>query len=305
MTTNTKYKDSVFSFLFSDPALLRELYCALEGVDLPPGLPVSINTLRNILFLGPVNDISFEIGDKLVVLIEHQSTINPNMALRLLLYIAKMCEKKVKDRNLYGSKLVQVPRPEFWVLYNGTAPYPEEETLRLSDAFEKVTALGLPEKTALELEVRVVNINGGRNGAAVQRSKTLAQYSAFIDRVRTFTEELGDREEGMKAAIRYCREHDILKAFLETHAGEVLNMLLEEYTVEDAMALMRKESLEEGRMEGREEGRAEGREEGREEGRMEGREEAVANLLAYGMTPEQISRALKLPLEDVLPYQAR
>jgi predicted transposase YdaD len=55
--------------------------------------------------------------------------------------------------------------------------------------------------------------------------------------------------------------------------------------VEDAIALMRKESLEEGR--------------------EEGLEEAVANLLAYGMTPEQISQALKLPLEDVLPYQAR
>ncbi|MDR0585613.1 MAG: Rpn family recombination-promoting nuclease/putative transposase, partial [Treponema sp.] len=225
MDVKTTYKDSVFSFLFSDPALLRELYCAIEGTDLPPDVPVSINTLRNVLFLGPVNDISFEIGDKLVVLIEHQSTINPNMAIRLLLYIAKIYEKMLKDRNLYGSRPVKLPRPEFWVLYNGIAPCPEKQTLRLSDAFETVKPLGIPEKTALELEVRVLNINEGRNGDIVRRSKTLAQYSAFVDKVRNFTKEQGDREEAMKTAIRYCRDHDILKEFLENHAPEVLNML--------------------------------------------------------------------------------
>ena len=33
MNANRKYKDSVFTSLFSDPASLRELYCALRGVD--------------------------------------------------------------------------------------------------------------------------------------------------------------------------------------------------------------------------------------------------------------------------------
>jgi len=46
MNVNARYKDSVFSLLFSDPDLLRELYCALEDVSLPPDVPVTINTLR-------------------------------------------------------------------------------------------------------------------------------------------------------------------------------------------------------------------------------------------------------------------
>ena len=58
MNTNTKYKDSVFSFLFSDPHILRELYCALEGVNLPEDLQVTINTLENVLFMELINDIS-------------------------------------------------------------------------------------------------------------------------------------------------------------------------------------------------------------------------------------------------------
>jgi hypothetical protein len=84
-------------------------------VELPPDVPVIISTLQNLLFLGPINDISSEIGDKLVVLIERQNTINPNMALRLLLYIAKMYEKTIKVRTVYGLKLIKLSRPEFWV----------------------------------------------------------------------------------------------------------------------------------------------------------------------------------------------
>ena len=76
MTINTKYKSSVFSLLFSDPDTLRELYCALEGIALPDDMPVTINTLNDALFMDRVNDISFEIGGKLVVLLEHQSTVN-------------------------------------------------------------------------------------------------------------------------------------------------------------------------------------------------------------------------------------
>jgi DNA-binding NarL/FixJ family response regulator len=33
--------------------------------------------------------------------------------------------------------------------------------------------------------------------------------------------------------------------------------------------------------------------------REEGREEAVKNLLEFGMNPEQIARALKLPMDTV------
>ena len=62
MGANIKYKDSLFSFLFSNPDTLRELYCALENVTLPEGTPVTINTLNEVLFIEHINDISFEIG---------------------------------------------------------------------------------------------------------------------------------------------------------------------------------------------------------------------------------------------------
>jgi hypothetical protein len=301
MGANTKYKDSVFSFLFSDPDLLRELYCALEGVTLPADVPVTINTLRDVLFLDMINDISFEIGGKLVILIEHQSTINPNMALRLLMYIARVYEKIIGDRNIYGSRLIPIPRPEFFVLYNGTAPYPEECVLKLSDSFEKAGILGLPEKenAALELVVKVVNINQGKNESIVRRCKTLAQYSAFVGKVRAFEKESGDRTEAMKKAVRYCHDNDILKEFLERNGTEVMNMLLTEWNMDDALAVRFEEGMEEGMEKGMEKGREEGREEGMEKGMEKGREEVAQNALASGLSPELIRTITGLDLETI------
>ncbi|MDR2509126.1 MAG: Rpn family recombination-promoting nuclease/putative transposase, partial [Spirochaetaceae bacterium] len=105
MGVNNKYKASVFSSLLSDDATLREFYGAFTGVALPPDMPIEINTLSNVLYMGQINDVSFTVGDRLVIVIEHQSTINPNMPLRLLIYVAHIYQQIVDRRNLYKSKL--------------------------------------------------------------------------------------------------------------------------------------------------------------------------------------------------------
>ena len=228
MKINRNFKDSVFTKLFSDPDLLRDLYCALGGSPLPADIPVSINTLDNVLYMDLFNDISFEIGGKLVVLIEHQSTINPNMALRMFFYISKVLEKTIKRKGLYTGKPLSIPWPEFYVLYNGRKPYPDETILKLSELFKKPEELGIPEKNTplLELEVKVLNINEGKNEDIVKRCRKLSEYSAFIARVYEYLEETNDIEKAIEEAIKYCQKHDILKEFLEIHGSEVLNMLL-------------------------------------------------------------------------------
>jgi hypothetical protein len=190
MGSNRQYKDSVFSFLFSDPAALRELYGAIAGIALPPDLPLTVNTLEGVLYKTLLNDISFAIGDRVVVLIEHQSAVNPNMAVRLLLYIARVYEKLTAGRNLYGRKRLSIPRPEFIVLYNGADPYPDKTVLKLSDAFEGHVLPGMGGDPELELAVKVYNINQGRNEAILRRCGTLEGYSDFIAKVREYEGEL-------------------------------------------------------------------------------------------------------------------
>jgi hypothetical protein len=221
MGVNSRYKDSLFSWLFSDPDTLRELYGAIEGIPLDPALPVTINTLEGVLFMERMNDISFEIAGKLVVLIEHQSTINPNMALRVLMYAGRIYEKITGSENIYSGKKLPIPRPEFIVLYNGADPYPDESTLRLSDSFEVATALGLAKDgpPPLELTVKVYNINRGRNEAIVRGCRRLNGYSVFVAKVRECEKAAPDREAAMKTAVRYCIDHDILKEVLEANAS--------------------------------------------------------------------------------------
>jgi len=285
MKTNNKFKNSVFTLLFSDPSLLRELYCALEDVNLPPDATVSINTLEDVLFMDLINDISFEIGGKLIVLIEHQSTINRNMALRLLMYIARVYEKIIEGRNVYSSKRLSIPRPEFFVLYNGTDPFPDEQTIRLSDAFKNPCSPGLPEKDfpALELVVKVININEGRNKGIAERCKKLSEYSAFIAKARAFEKELSSRKKAIKETVKYCQKHDILKEFLELHAAEVLGMLMTEFNLEDAIAVAREEAWEDGQ--------------------RENTLEIARNALAEGLTSEFVQKITGLDLEEIEKLQ--
>jgi hypothetical protein len=96
MAVNRKYKSTVFSLLFSEPAILGELYGALEGVPPVPESAIEINTLEEVLIWGRLNDLSFTAGNKLMILIEQQSTINPNMPLRLFLYCAGRADGSTK-----------------------------------------------------------------------------------------------------------------------------------------------------------------------------------------------------------------
>jgi hypothetical protein len=299
MGANTKYKDSLFSFLFSDPGVLRELYCALEGVTLPEDIPITINTLRDILFIDKVNDISFEIGGQLVVLIEHQSTINPNMALRLLGYIARVYEKILGgDKSIYGTKPVTIPRPEFFVLYNGVKPYPEETILRLSDLYESISPLGLPEGSpALELVVKVINIKLGKNEGIVKKSETLSGYSAFVGKVQDNEKEGMERGEAIEAAIEYCIEQGILKEFFEKNRGEVMSILFSDWNMEDAQAMWYEEGMEKGMEKGLEKGLEKGMEKGRQEGMEKGREDTARKALAKGLPIEVVQEITGLDFE--------
>ena len=121
-------------------------------------------------------------------------------------------EKKIASRTLFSKKPAKIPWPEFYVLYNGIEPFPDETVLRLSDLFEKPQSLGLPEEAypLLELEVKVININEGRNELIANRCKMLSEYSAFVSKVRNYLSEKISLEEAVKESLKYCRKHDIL-----------------------------------------------------------------------------------------------
>jgi hypothetical protein len=260
---NTKYKNSVFTALFNDEDKLRELYAALEGIEYDPNLRITINTLEDVLYMDRINDLSFTVGDKMVFVIEHQSTLNQNMPLRILSYIARVYEKIIPRRALYKTALIRIPKPEFIVVYNGLEEAPEKWEMRLSDAF---IGLEADEKTALDLTVTAYNINYGQNEELLQNSEYLSGYAQFIAKVRE-NEAAMPLEKAVPEAIRYCIKKGILSSFLEEHSSEVQNMIYGDWDLDEAKEFWR------------------------EEGETIGANK-VLELMEQGYTPEQIKAKL-------------
>ena len=290
---NEKYKDTFFSYLFGNEAAARQLCAALSGEPLPADAVIEINTLVKIFFMGLLNDLSFLVNGRLMVLIEHQSTVNLSMPLRLLRYVVLLYNKLVDKKAYYRRGAVTIPAPVFIVLYNGPDPYPDYAELRLSDLFAKAPELLPWEKTfpALELKVQVYNINEGRNPEIMAKSELLRGYSIVVGKIREYKKTL-PLKDAIEAAIKYCMENDILKDVLKTQSVEVKNMLLTEWNQEEAMNEMRAEAFEEGIEIGEARGRS--------EGRSEAMENAARNALAQGFTADMASKITGLDIETVL-----
>jgi len=246
ISANEKHKDTVFKKLFGETDKLIPLYNALSGSNYPLDTHIEITTLENILFKGRYNDLSFIVDDKLVVLIEHQSTINPNMPLRLLIYLARVYDSYIQRiKKVYSTELVKIPRPEFIVLYNGVHDYPDESEMKLSDAFEKLPK-GITQSGSLELKTRVLNINKGHNKNVVSKDRVLEEYSEFIDVIRKNQAAGMNMDEAIKAAVKDCVEKKILAEFLEKHGSEVISMLYAEWNLDEYVAVQRREAEEKG-----------------------------------------------------------
>ena len=238
-TANRKYKDSVFVDLFSEDEKAKEnflsLYNALHHTNLPLSCPVENIRLDNIMYMNIINDVSCLVDDKIIILAEHQSTINENMPIRFLQYIARLYEKLQAPADRYLRKLSKIPTPEFYVFYNGREDYPETTILKLSDAF-----ITKPEQVPLELTVQVLNINNDKGGKILKTCKTLDEYSLFVEEVRIQTQL--DPENGFTNAVKICIEKGILREYLQRKSREVVNMLIAEYDYDTDIAVQREEA---------------------------------------------------------------
>ena len=244
---NRRYKDSVFVDFFSEDRTAKAnflaLYNALHGTDYQSTAILKNIRLKQVLYMSFANDVSYLVDNKIIVLAEHQSTINPNMPIRCLEYIARLYEQFYKSKEKYSRKQLAIPTPEFYVFYNGKEPYRGDSLLKLSDSFTQIH-----DEYALELSVKVVNINYDKTNEILKLCKPLKQYSLFVDAVRRNIAV--DKEHGFEKAIKECIQNDILREYLQRKSKEVLNMLIGEYDYDTDIAVQREESFDMGRLEG-------------------------------------------------------
>ena len=277
---NRRYKDSVFVDFFSEDRTAKAnflaLYNALRGTDYQSTTILKNIRLKQVLYMSFANDVSYFVDNKIIVLAEHQSTINPNMPIRCLEYIARLYEQFYKSKEKYSRKQLAIPTPEFYVFYNGKEPYRGDSLLKLSDSFTQKH-----NEYALELSVKVVNINYDKASEILERCKPLKQYSLFVDAVRRNIAV--DKEHGFEKAIKECIQNDILREYLQRKSKEVLNMLIGEYDYDTDIAVQREESFDMGRSEGSHQKAL----------------ETAKNLLQFGLSREKIAQATGLTTDEV------
>ena len=237
---NRRYKDSVFVDLFSNDRTAKDnflaLYNALYNTNYQSTAILKNIRLKQTMYMSFANDVSYLVDNKIIVLAEHQSTVNPNMPLRCLEYVTRLYEHIQNPRDRYSRALKKIPVPVFYVFYNGRENIPAQKILRLSDSFIKQ-----PETPTLELVVKLININYDKDSQIVKSCEPLGQYSRFVDAVRRHIAV--DKEHGFENAIKECIKNDILKEYLQRKSREVINMLIAEYDYDTDIAVQREESL--------------------------------------------------------------
>lgn len=130
---NRRYKDVLFRYLFRNKEDLLDLYNALSDSTYENPEELEVVTMEDVIFMKMKNDLSFMIGSHLK-LYEHQSTWNPNMPLRGMLYFAQQFEGLVAARgdDIYGNRRIELPTPEYIVFYNGSGMHTDNRILCLS-----------------------------------------------------------------------------------------------------------------------------------------------------------------------------
>ena len=239
INVNFKYKDTVFRMLYKSKKELLSLYNAVNGTAYVNEDDLEIVTLENAVYMSMKNDISCLLDMNLQIY-EHQSTVNPNMPLRNLMYITKQIEKMILNKDIYSRKLIPIPNPRFIVFYNGIDKQPEVKELYLSDAYQHKE-----KEKNLELKVLQLNINKGYNEDVKRKCPTLFQYMEYVDTVRKFAKDC-TLDEAVKKAVDDCIKNDILKDFLLANKAEVVSMSIFEYDEELHKKTLLAEGYEDG-----------------------------------------------------------
>ena len=244
LPVNRIYKDRLYKMIFNDKSELLKLYNAINGTHYDDPAMLTIATLDNAIYMTMENDLSFII-DMRLALYEQQSTVNPNLPLRFLMYITDIYSAYTKDMNIYGSKKVQIPLPSFVIFYNGVKSQPDRTEFFLSELFHPTT-----DQPALELKAVMLNINKGHNQELMNACHTLRNYSEYVARIRTYSAEM-PLTNAVEKAITECIHENILRDFLLKNRAEAKAMSIYEYDEEKTLRMFREEGYEDGERNGK------------------------------------------------------
>ena len=273
----------MFRDLFGERKYALQLYQAIhpEDTDVTEE-DIGNVTIKNVFTDQEYNHLGMTVREKLLLMLEAQSSWTMNIIIRIFLYLAHTWNEYIEStkQNRYGSKKLAVPRPELYVIYSGDRKA-RPEWIRLSEEFFE------GNKEYLEVNVKVLYGDG--------KGDIISQY---VDFTKVYNEQIrlhGKTREAVLETIRICKDRNVLKEYLSGRGKEVVNIMMGLFDQEKAVEQFANEKKEEGRKEGH----AEGRKEGRAEGKLEGKIEAAINMKAEGLPESMIAKILNVGLNIV------
>ena len=208
-------KDSVFRNLFAIPKYLVQLYKALHPDEDISEDDIKLVTLEGIIMVTLYNDIGFIVGDRLIILVEQQSSCSENIVIRMLVYLAETYYNYFDEteRSLYSSvKIKRFPKPELYVIYTGEDKKNVPETISLADSF-----MG-GDSSVMDVTVKV--ITDGRQGDIIQ------QYVRFTKIYNEQVKLYGRNAKAVYETIRICENEDVLADYMKDREKEVSGIML-------------------------------------------------------------------------------
>jgi hypothetical protein len=276
---NPQYKDRLFRLLFGSDEMrdnIISLYNALNKTSYSVNDITEITTLDDAVYIKMKNDVSLLI-DSYLALWEQQSSYNPNMPLRGLMYFGNLYNAFIEknNKNIYGSSLVKIPTPQYIVFYNGTRDEAPVQKLRLSDAF-----LNPLNDNEFEWTATMYNLNKGKNDTLLSMCKPLSDYMTLINYIRENQNDGMNVKDAVDTAVKRCIEENVLGEFLKKHRAEVMDVCITEYNEKVFVNGIH------------------------EEGRAEERAEAIERLLKKGKSPEEIHELMDYSMKEIENVEA-
>ncbi len=217
-------KNSVFLDLFQDKKNLLALYKTLHPEDTEATEDtLDIVTIDNVLTDNLYNDLGIMVGNnKLLLLLEAQSSWTVNILIRILLYLAQSYHDYFErtSQSLYKSTKVKMPKPELYIIYTGNKGR-EPDTISLSQEFFDGADIDVEVKAKIIYESDTEDI--------------INQYIIFC---KVFDEQrklYGMTEQTVKETIRICKDRNILKEYLISREKEVVTIMMSLFDDEQIM----------------------------------------------------------------------
>ena len=168
------------------------------------------------------NDLGFRVGDKLMILVEAQSTWTVNIIVRALMYLVQTWHDYFErtKQNLYKSKKVKMPIPEIYVIFTGERKTKPAE-ISLSQEFFDGKDCGI--------DVKVKMIYDGKEGDIIN------QYVIFTKVCNEQMKKYGRTRKAVLEAIRICKDRNVLSEYLSSKESEVVDIMMVLYDEEEIM----------------------------------------------------------------------